>query len=112
MGETFIEGIRQRFIKVFLDVLVLKLVRTEPMWGYRIIKETERLFGVKLRHGALYPLLLRLEVRGFLRSRLEVEQGRMRKVYEITSKGIQLIESFHDFLREQLGTLKLKGGGT
>ena len=112
IGETFTEEIRQRFAKVFLDVLVLKLIQTEPMWGYRIIKETERLFGVKLRHGALYPLLRRLEIRGFLRSRIEVEKGRMRKVYEITSKGIQLIESYHDFLRDQLRTLKLKGRNT
>ncbi len=109
MIETFVEEIRQRFAKVFLDVLVLKLIQSEPMWGYRIIKETERLFGVKPRHGAIYPLLHSLEVKGFLRSRREVEEGRVRKVYEITSKGIQLIDSYHDFLREQLRTLKLKG---
>lgn len=107
--ETFIEKIRQRFAKVFVDVIVLKLIQSEPMWGYRIIKETERLFGIKLRHGALYPLLHSLEVKGFLRSRREVKGERVRKVYEITSKGIQLIDSYHDFLREQLRTLKLKG---
>jgi DNA-binding PadR family transcriptional regulator len=78
------------------------------MWGYRIIKETEKMFGVKLRHSALYPLLHSLEVKGFLRSRREVKDGRVRKVYEITSKGIQLIDSYHDFLKEQLQTLKLK----
>ncbi|UCE15579.1 MAG: helix-turn-helix transcriptional regulator, partial [Candidatus Bathyarchaeota archaeon] len=89
MIETFTKKIRQRFAKVFLDVLVLKLIQSKPMWGYRIIKETERLFDVKLRHGALYPLLHSLEVKGFLRSRREVKGGRVRKVYEITSKGIQ-----------------------
>jgi len=107
--ETFIEEIRQRFAKVFLDVLMLKLIQSEPMWGYKIIKETERLFDVKLRHGALYPLLHSLEVKGFLRSKREVKEGRVRKVYEITSKGIQLIDSYHDFLKEQLTTSKLKG---
>lgn len=100
--ETFIEEIRQRFAKVFLDILVLKLVQSEPMWGYRIIKETERLFGVRLRHGALYPLLNLLQTKGFIRSKKEVKGGRVRKVYEITSKGIQLVNSYHDFLREQL----------
>jgi len=107
--ETFIEEIRQRFAKVFLDVLVLKLIQSEPMWGYKIIKETKRLFDVKLRHGALYPLLHSLEVKGFLRSKREVKEGRVRKVYEITSKGIQFINSYHDFLKEQLRTSKLKG---
>lgn len=106
--ETFIEQVRQRFARVFLDVLVLKLVQIEPMWGYRIIKETEKMFGVKLRHSALYPLLHSLEVKGFLRSRREVKKGRVRKVYDITSKGIQFIDFYHDFLKEQFQTLKLK----
>lgn len=109
MIATFIEEIRQRLAKVFLDILVLKLIQLEPMWGYRIMKEIERLFDIKLTHGALYPLLHSLEVKGFLRSRREVKEGRVRKVYEITSKGIQLIDSYHDLLREQLRTLKLKG---
>lgn len=107
--ETFIEEIRKRFAKVFLDILVLKLIQSEPMWGYRIIKKIEGLFGIKVRHGALYPLLHSLEVKGFLRSRREIREGRVRKVYEITSKGIQLIDAYHDFLREQLRTLKSKG---
>ncbi len=108
MSETFIEKVRQRFARVFLDVLILKLVQMEPMWGYRIIKETEKMFGVKLRHSALYPLLHSLEAKGFLRGRREVKDGRVRKVYDITSKGIQFIDFYHDFLREQLQTLKLK----
>jgi DNA-binding PadR family transcriptional regulator len=108
LSETFIEEARQRFARVFLDVLILKLVQIEPMWGYRIIKETKRMFGVKLRHSALYPLLHSLEVKGFLKSKREVKDGRVRKVYEITSKGIQFIDSYHDFLKEQLQTLKLK----
>jgi len=106
--ETFIEEVKQRFARVFLDVLILKLVQIEPMWGYRIIKETKKMFRVKLRHSALYPLLHSLEVKGFLRSRREVKDGRVRKVYEITSKGIQFIDFYHDFLKEQLQTLKLK----
>jgi PadR family transcriptional regulator PadR len=106
--ETFIEEVKQRFARVFLDVLILKLVQIEPMWGYRIIKETEKMFRVKLRHSTLYPLLHSLEVKGFLRSRREVKDGRVRKVYEITSKGIQFIDFYHDFLKEQLQTLKLK----
>lgn len=106
--ETFIKEVRQRFARIFLDMLVLKLVRLEPMWGYRIIKETERLFETRPRHGALYPLLHSLEVKGFLRSRQEVEGGRVRKVYEITPRGIQLIDAYHDFLREQLKILKLE----
>ncbi len=72
------------------------------MWGYKIIKETEQLLGVKLRHGAVYPLLNSLEARGFLRSRKDVKGRRVRKIYEITSRGIQLTEAYYNYLREQL----------
>ena len=78
------------------------------MWGYKIIKKTERLFGVKIRHGALYPLLNSLESKGFVRSKKISKGGRVRKVYEITSKGTQLVDAYHDFLREQLQKLDIK----
>lgn len=72
------------------------------MWGYKIIKETEALLGIKLRHGAVYPLLNSLVAGGFLRWRKEVEGRRVRKIYEVTSRGMQLIEAYYDYLREQL----------
>jgi len=107
-----IKEFRQRFAKDFLDILVLRLVQTEPMWGYRIIRKVEKLFEIKIRHGALYPLLNSLEVNGLLKSRQEVRGRRVRKVYEITPKGMQLVDSYHDFLREQLQMLNIKGQET
>ncbi|RLI16065.1 hypothetical protein DRO44_05690, partial [Candidatus Bathyarchaeota archaeon] len=61
MTETFQKEIVQRITKNLLDIQILKLINTEPMWGYKIKKEVETRFGVKLRHGALYPLLNSLE---------------------------------------------------
>jgi DNA-binding PadR family transcriptional regulator len=73
MTETFREQLVERFSRNFLDIHILRLIQKEPMWGYKIIKETEKLLSVKLRHGAVYPLLNSLEARGFLRSRKEVK---------------------------------------
>jgi PadR family transcriptional regulator, regulatory protein PadR len=92
----------QRITRNFLDILILRLIQTEPMWGYRIIKKTKRLFGIKLRHGALYPLLNSLEANSYLKSKKMTEGGRVRKIYEITSKGIQLVDAYHQLLKEQL----------
>ncbi len=78
------------------------------MWGYKIIKKTERLFGMKIRHGALYPLLNSMESKGFVRSKKTSKGGRVRKMYEITSKGTQLIKAYYDFLKEQLQKLDIK----
>jgi len=100
--ESFKEEIVQRVFRNFRDVMVLRLVRGEPMWGYRIIKHAEEEYGVTLRHGALYPLLNSLEKRGFLRSRRDAEGGRVRKVYEITSKGIQFIDAYNEALHSQM----------
>ena len=111
MTETFKEELVQRIIRSFLDIHILRFIQTEPMWGYLIIKRMETLFGIKIRHGALYPLLNSLEANGFLRSKKQTQRGRVRKVYEITSKGIQLVESYYDCLREQLQRLDIKGIG-
>ena len=82
--------------------MVLRLVQTEPMWGYRIIRYVEEEYGISIRHGALYPLLNGLEKNGFLRSRKEAKGGRVRKVYEITSKGVQLLDAYSEVLQEQI----------
>ncbi len=109
MTETFKDRIVLRFSKSFLDILVLRLIQTEPMWGYKIIKKTEILFGIKLRHGAIYPLLNSLEANGFLRSKQEVHGRRKRKVYEITSRGIQFVSAYYDSLSDQLQMQDIKG---
>jgi PadR family transcriptional regulator PadR len=98
----------QRITRNFLDILVLRLIQAEPMWGYKIIKKTRRLFGIKLRHGALYPLLNSLEAEGYARSEKTTKEGRVRKVYHITPKGTQLINAYHEFLKEQLKGLDIK----
>jgi len=98
----------QRITRNFLDILILRLIQAEPMWGYKILKKTERLFGIELKHGALYPLLKSLEANSYVRSKRVTKGGRVRKVYEITSKGKQLVDAYHDFLKEQLEGLDIK----
>jgi DNA-binding PadR family transcriptional regulator len=72
------------------------------MWGYMIKKQADIKFGVKLRHGALYPLLNALEQRSFLTSHKQKQGGRIRKVYTITRKGEECLETYKDILREQI----------
>lgn len=102
--------VRKRFAKGFLDVLVLALIQKEPNWGYKIIRQIEELYEFKVRHGALYPLLNSLEVKGFLISKYEVQGRRMRRVYEITPEGTQLVNSYYEILKEQINRLEIRGG--
>jgi PadR family transcriptional regulator PadR len=88
--------------KSFLDLMVLRIVQEEPIWGYKLIKHVEENFSIKLRHAALYPLLRKMEKKSLLRSRIEAETGRTRKIYEITPEGRRLLRTFNSFLREHL----------
>ncbi|MCK4933884.1 helix-turn-helix transcriptional regulator [Candidatus Bathyarchaeota archaeon] len=102
MTQSFKKEIVQHIFRNLLDIMVLRLLRRDPMWGYKMIKIVEEKYGIKLRHGALYPLLNNLERKGFLRSKKETKRGRVRKIYEITSKGIQLVDAYNEFMREQI----------
>jgi PadR family transcriptional regulator PadR len=101
-AEVFTYQINRRLVKSFLDMFILRLIEAEPTWGYDIIKETESTYKVKLRHGALYPMLNKLEAQGFVKSRKELQKGRMRRIYGITEKGRQILHAYYDSLREQL----------
>ena len=91
-----------------LDIQILRLIQAQPMWGYKIKKVVEALFGVRLRHGALYPLLNKLEQKGFLTSEKQQKKGRTRKVYTITRKGIQHLEAYINILKEQIECSDIK----
>jgi DNA-binding PadR family transcriptional regulator len=108
MSEAFKRELVQRITRNLLDIQILRLIQTQPMWGYRIKKQTEAKFGVKLRHGVLYPLLNTLERENFLTSQKQRQGGRTRKVYSLTSKGKQYLEAYNNILKEQLQRKDLK----
>jgi len=102
LKESFTKELVQRMTRNLLDIQLLRLIQTQPMWGYRVKKQVEALYGVKLRHGALYPLLNNLEQKGFLTSERQKQGGRTRKVYTMTRKGKQYIEAYAGILKEQI----------
>lgn len=77
--------------KGVLDMLVLKLLEKEPMYGYQLIQEMAELSGdvFSLKEGTLYPILYRLEDEALVESRWTESQGKQvpRKYYQITDKG-------------------------
>ena len=104
MTDDYKKEIIRRLTKNLLDIQLLRLVEAEPMWGYKIKKTIESDLGIKLRHGALYPMLNHLENEGFFNSRKQTQSGRARKVYSITEKGKQYLSCYHAVLREQMKT--------
>ena len=108
MAETYRKELVQRIIKNLLDIQLLRMVQAQPLWGYKIKKKVETNFHIKLRHGALYPMLNSLEQKGFLTSQKQTKGGRARKVYKITKTGEAYLQSYYDILKEQIEGVDLK----
>ena len=102
MSENYRKEIVQHIIRNLLEIQLLRMVEAQPTWGYKIKKQVEAEFNVKLRHGALYPALNALEARGFLESRRQRKSGRARKVYSITENGRAYLQAYYGILRAQV----------
>lgn len=86
--------------KGVLDMLVLRLLRSEAKYGYQIIQELKEKSRETflLKDGTLYPILYRLEDDGLVVSRWSSAVGKQvpRKYYEITEEGIKALEKIED----------------
>ena len=78
------------------ELLILSLVEARPRHGYEISKLIEQRSGGALRFyvASLYPLLYRLEKRGWLEGRwVEKEGQRRRRYYRLTRQGRKVLAS-------------------
>ena len=78
------------------ELLILSLVEAMPRHGYEISKLIEQRSGGTLRfHAAsLYPLLYRLEKRGWIQGRWVEKSGqRRRRYYRLTAQGAKVLAS-------------------
>jgi transcriptional regulator len=80
-----------------LDVMVLQTLATlGPLHGYAIAARIEKVSSgaVQLNMGTLYPGLLRLEQRGFVRTRWDkTENNRRARFYSITAAGRRQLDA-------------------
>ena len=108
MTEIYQAELERRIIKNLLDIQLLRMVQAQPLWGYKIKKKMETNFNIKLRHGALYPMLNNLEQKGYLISHKQTKGGRARKVYTITKNGKKYLQSYYSILKHQIRGQDLK----
>ena len=77
-------------MKSHLKLLALKYLSEEELSGTQITKKINSSTGWKPSPGTLYPAMEKLEEKGYVSTRKE---GR-KKIYSITSKGTEELESF------------------
>jgi PadR family transcriptional regulator, regulatory protein PadR len=103
MSEKYKKEIVQHIIRNLLEIKLLRTVQAQPTWGYKIKKQVETDFNIKIRHGALYPALNSLETKGFLESTTQQKGKRSRKIYAITENGRIYLQTYYSTIKELLG---------
>jgi len=85
------------------ELLILSLVEARPRHGYEIAKLIEQRSEGRLRFkvASLYPLLYRLEQRGWIVGRWVEKPGeRRRRFYRLTTDGKRVLSAQRDHWRE------------
>ncbi len=83
-----------------LDVCVLAAIKGEDSYGYKIIKDMKPY--LELSESTLYTILKRLETANMLTVKSVELNGRLRKYYHITDKGLSRIDEFREDFKEIL----------
>jgi len=87
-----------------LDVCVLAAIKNEDSYGYQIIKDVKPY--IEISESTLYPILRRLELADMLSVKSLEHNGRLRKYYHITSKGLKRLDDFTDEWNEVMKIYK------
>lgn len=87
-------GISKELLKGSSSILVLSVLEKEDLYGYKIIREIEIRSDNTffMSEGSLYPILHALEKEKYLNSYWEEYDGRKRKYYHITKKGLKQLQ--------------------
>jgi transcriptional regulator len=103
----------QEWKKGSAELLVLSLLEDQPRHGYDISKLIQIRSGGILRFHvtSLYPLLYRLEDRGWIASRwVEKAEQRRRRYYSLTPEGRKVLRSQRKSWKEFVTAMSLVTG--
>ena len=78
-----------------LDLLILKLLRLEPMHGWGIAQQIQQSSRdvLQINQGSLYPALHRLEERGWIAAEWgSSDNNRRARYYKLTASGRRQLE--------------------
>jgi transcriptional regulator len=87
---------RNELVQGTLEMLVLRTLALEPMHGWGIAHRIEAMSGrvFLVTQGSLYPALIRMKRRGWLRtSWCTTENNRRARYYDLTPAGARQLET-------------------
>jgi PadR family transcriptional regulator PadR len=96
------------------ELLILSLIEHRPRHGYEISKLIEQRSGgmLKFNVASFYPLLYRLEKRGFISGRWVEKAGqRRRRYYQLTAQGKTVLKEQRSSWAEFVAAVNRITGG-
>ncbi|QIN78180.1 PadR family transcriptional regulator [Rubrobacter marinus] len=107
--DVFLSEVKSRSV---FPLLILHLVREKPEYGNSIIKGVREITGgvMSVSPNTIYPLLRRLEEKGYVAGEWEKPETKSRRFYTITSAGeekyAEIKERFEDHLLRVKGAVE------
>lgn len=84
-----------QLLKGILEACILTLVSKNETYGYDILHNLSMHGFDHVKDGTLYPILSRLEKKGYIKSRIgESSLGPKRKYFNMTDKGLHYLQDF------------------
>ena len=94
--------------KTVFPALLLYLLEEQPDHGYGLMQRIDKLCGdlIAVNTNKIYPLLRRLEERGFVSATWDHPTKRSRRIYAITPAGIERLERIKRAMNPYLETIE------
>lgn len=90
---------QNNFRRGIMSLVLLSLLRKEDMYGYQLVQETIKLSGnrIQTQEGSLYPVLYKLQEKGYISDRKVLVGKRMQRVYyHLEPSGLEYLHTLID----------------
>lgn len=99
------EKILRKLFLGFIQIHILHHAKSAPIYGSWMLEELKR-HGYQLSPGSLYPILHSLEKNGLLEKEEKLAEGKIRKYYQTTSQGEEVLSEARKKAYELLEEIK------
>lgn len=97
--------------KGVLELAILNALAERERYGYDLVRMLREVPGLDVTEGTLYPLLSRLRVQGFVKTRLEESpDGPARKYYSLAPEGRRNLRLMNTYLDQLVSGCKQISG--
>jgi PadR family transcriptional regulator PadR len=97
MYKKFIDNWEVQLKKTILPLLILNMLKHDPLYGYLLIVKIRDCTGFEITEGTIYPILNRLKEDGWLDFKwVEQKTGIPRKYYTLTANGENMLMMLND----------------